>query len=150
MTSFTGDAFASPEQVVDRAISLSIAHTGDCICVAGPYGLAAMVALCRRGFERVECAHHATCAGADDTSDVLMIVGPMTAQDLAATVRRTAPLLRDGGALMLQLSRPDDGAAVRNVLAALRYSVAAVLIDSGHGRVVTFTLNRPKPLKKAG
>jgi len=150
MSNFAADRLGSPDQVVDRAIDLSIAHPGDRICVAGAHGLATMVALIQHGFERVECAHHATCPGADETSDLLMVVGPMTAEDLAATVRRTVPVLRDGGVLLIQLGRPGDGAAVRNVLAALRYSVVGVLIDRGHGRLVAYTLNRPTPLKKAG
>jgi|HubBroStandDraft_3_1064219.scaffolds.fasta_scaffold48731_1 hypothetical protein len=150
MSGFSNDVLASPGQLVDRAIELSIAHPGDGVCVAGPHGLAAMVALIERDFERVECAHHATCAGADETCDVLMMVGPMTAQDLATTVRRTVPMLRDGGVLLTQLGRPGDGAAVRNALAALRYSVAGVLIDRGEGRLVAYTLKRPTPLRKAG
>jgi hypothetical protein len=141
---------ASPAQVVDRAIALKIACSGDRICVAGPYGLAATVALCRRGFERVECARNATCDGADETGDLLLVVGPMTPGDLTATVRRTVRLLRDGGALMIQLAHPGDGAAVRNALAALRYSIAGVVIDRSGGRLVTYTLNRPAPLRKAG
>jgi hypothetical protein len=150
MSGLAGDQFASPGQLVDRAIDLSIAHPGDRVCVAGPHGLATMVALIERGFERVECAHHATCPGADEASDLLMVVGPMTAEDLAATVRRTAPMLRDGGALLIQLRRPGDGAAVRNVLAALRWSVAGVLIDRGQSGLVTYTLNRPAPLERVG
>jgi hypothetical protein len=150
MTGFAANVLASPGQVIDRAVRLSIAHTDDRVSVAGPYGLAAMIALCRRGFERVECAHHATCAGADDTSDLLLILGPMAADELTATVRRMVPLLRDGGALMVQLSRPGDGAAVRNVLAGLRYDVTGMIIDRSCGRLVTFTLNRPTPLQRTG
>ena len=150
MSGLAGDIQATPAQVVDRAIALKIARPGDRICVAGPSGQAATVALCRRGFDRVECALEATSHGADESGDLLLVVGQMTAGDLAATVRRTVRLLRDGGALMIQLASPGDGATVRNVLAALRYSIGSVLIDRAQGRLVTYTLNRPAPLRKAG
>src|SRR5271154_1310005 len=95
--------FLSPEQVVQRALFLSSVQKRDLISVAGPDGLAAMISLCRAGYEHVECARQATCAGADEPCDLLLIVGAMGAEDLAETIRRTARLLRDGGMLIAQL-----------------------------------------------
>src|SRR5580704_687565 len=98
--------FLSPDQVVQRALFLSPVRKEDLISVAGPDGLAAMISLCRAGYERVECARQATCAGADEACELLLIVGPMAADELAETIRRTARLLRDDGVLVAQLSGP--------------------------------------------
>jgi hypothetical protein len=77
------NTFVSPDE---RAIRLAAAHLDDQVSVAGPDGLAAMVSLCREGFDSVECARRATCAGADEKSDVLLIVGAMTGVEVADTV----------------------------------------------------------------
>jgi hypothetical protein len=140
---------ASPEQLVERVIAVSTAHVEDQVSVGGPYGLATMIALCRKGFARVECAQRATCAGADDASDLLLIVGPMSEEALAATVRRLVPLLRDGGRLVIQPRHPGDAAAVRNALAAMRRGISGMLVDNACGRMVTFILSRPARLTQA-
>jgi len=149
MRTFGANVFASPNQVVKRAIFLSTACVGDRVSVAGPDGLAAMVALCREGFDRVECARQATCGGADDVSDVMLIVGPMDSEDLTATVRRTARLLRDGGRLVVQLMRAGDDPKVRAVLASMGVTVTATLIDRSCGRLATYTVRRPAALRRA-
>jgi len=100
MRAFGPHLFLSPEQVVQRALSLAHVRPTDLVTVAGPDGLAAMISLCRAGYERVECARQATCAGADEACELLLIVGPMAQDALAETARRTARLLRDDGVLI--------------------------------------------------
>lgn len=148
MRTFGANIVASPIQVVDRALFLAAAHRDDQVNVAGPDGLTAMVALCRAGFDKVECARQATCPGADDASDVLLIVGPMNERELAETVRRTAPLLADGGRLVIQLGHAGDAAVVRTVLASLHIGVGAILIDNACGRLAAYTVRRDAALER--
>jgi hypothetical protein len=142
--------FLSPEQVVQRALFLSSAQKGDLISVAGPDGLAAMISLCRAGYERVECARQATCAGADEACDLLLIVGPMAADELADTIRRTARLLRDGGVLIAQLSGAAEEAVVRPALAARGLETNFTLADRSAGRLVMHKVLRAAQLRKTG
>ena len=147
---FGANILASPAQVAARAAALTGAHPDDQISVAGPDGLEAMVALCRLGFDKVECARAATCRGADETSDLLLIAGPMTSAELAQTLTRTLRLLREGGSLVAQMSSPGDEAAVRGVLAGLGYVPASMLIDRACGRLAVFAVRRVEGLRKAG
>jgi hypothetical protein len=142
--------FLSPEQVVQRALLLSSAHKQDLISVAGPDGLDAMVSLCRAGYERVECARQATCAGADEACDLLLIVGPMNAEELGDTIRRTARLLRDGGVLIAQLSGSAEGAVVRPALAARGLDARFTLVDRSAGRLVMHIVTRAAQLRQVG
>ena len=142
--------FLSPEQVVQRALQLAPVARDHLISVAGPDGLDAMVSLCRAGYERVECARQATCAGADEAIDILLIVGSMTPVALGETVRRTGRLLRDGGILVAQLTGPADEAAVLPALAALGLAPSFSLIDRSAGRLVMHTLRRAAALRKVG
>jgi hypothetical protein len=136
------NTFVSPGQVVERAIRLAAAHIDDQVSVAEPDGLTTMVSLCREGFDSVECARRATCAGADEESDVLLIVGAMTGVEVADTVRRTARLVRDGGRLVVQLARTADAAGVRDALASMRLDITSTIIDRSCGRLVAYTLRR--------
>ena len=142
--------FLSPEQVVQLALFLSSAQKQDLIAVAGSDGLEAMVGLCRAGYERVECARQATCAGADEACDLLLIVGAMEAEELADTIRRTARLLRDGGVLIAQLSGSAEEAIVRPALAARGLEVSFTLVDRSAGRLVMHTVTRAARLRRVG
>ena len=99
-----------------------------------------MLALCRAGFDRVAFARQAI--GAAEASDVLLIAGPMSRSDLAATVGRTARLLRGGGALVIQLAHPADDALVRAVLAQQGMIVAGSRFDVAVGWLVTHRVER--------
>jgi hypothetical protein len=142
--------FLSPDQVVERALFLSSARKEDLISVAGPDGLAAMVSLCRAGYERVECARQATCAGADEACDLLLIVGPMEADELAAMIRRTARLLRDDGVLVAQLAGAAQEAVVHPALVAGGLESRFTLVDRSAGRLVMHRVRRVAQLRKAG
>ena len=142
--------FLSPEQVVRRALFLAGVQKEDLISVAGPDGLAAMVSLCRLGYERVECARQATCYGADEGADLLLIVGPMAPDELVQTIGRTARLLKDGGVLIAQLVGPAEEAAIRPTLAKLGFEAQFSLIDRSAGRLVTHTVRRVQPMRKVG
>jgi hypothetical protein len=135
--------FLSPEQVVRRALQLACAQPEDLVCVAGPDGLQAMVSLCRAGFERVECARQATCAGADERCDALLIVGPAGPDELAETVRRTARLVRDDGALVVQSTGRASEAAVARALRDAGLEPSFTLVDRGCGRMVMHRVRRP-------
>jgi len=134
--------FHSPEKIVQRALLLASIHRKDLISAAGPDGLAAMVSLCRAGYERVECARQATCVGADEQSDFLLILGRMTASDLADVIRRTARLLRDGGVLIIQVTGAGDEAAIRPALAAAGLEAPFTLVDRSVGRLVMHRVKR--------
>ncbi len=153
---FGANILASPAQVAARAAALTGAHPEDQISVAGPDGLEAMVSLCRLGFDKVECAIFfpgsgaATCRGADEASDLLLIAGPMTGAELAQTVARTARLLREDGALAIQISHAGDEAAARVVLASLGLEATATLTDRACGRLAVFTVRRRAGLRAVG
>ena len=147
---FGANILASPAQLAARAAALTGAHPEDQISVAGPDGLEAMVALCRLGFDKVECARAATCRGADEASDLLLIAGPMTGAELAQTVARTARLLREDGALAIQVSDAGDEAAARAVLASLGLEATATLTDRACGRLAVFTVRRRAGLRAVG
>ena len=141
--------FLSPEQVVRRALALTAIHPDDHVCVAGPDSLAAMLSLCRAGFDHVECARQATCLGADDACDLLLVVGPMSPEESAALMRRTARLVRDGGRVAAQVADAAQQAAVRQALATAGFGVDFSLIDRAAGRMVVHTLRRPMAARQA-
>lgn len=125
----------SPGEIVARAVRLAAADKGDLIGVAGPDGLAAMVSLCRAGFDRVECATKATCAGADEGCEVLLIVGPMSCEALAETIRRTARLMCDGGRLVVQLPGAEALGVIAPALASVGLSASGAAMDHPGGRL---------------
>jgi hypothetical protein len=140
--------FLSPEQVVQRALFLSSVHKEDLISVAGPDGLAAMLTLCREGFDQVECVRQATCAGADEARDLLLIVGPMSVDELADTVKRTARLLRDDGVLIAQISGAAEEAVILPALAAAGFEAQFSLIDRSAGRLVLHRVRRAALMRR--
>ncbi len=141
--------FLSPDAVVQHAIRLASADTGDLVAVAGPDGLQAMISLCRAGFDRVECAKRATCAGADEACDLLLIVGPMTAEALADAIRRTARLVRDGGRLVVQLSSAEAQAVIAPALASVGLRASGAAMDHSGGRLAMHQVTHATiPLRK--
>jgi hypothetical protein len=140
--------FLSPAQVVRRALYLARVHQQDLISVAGPDGLAALLTLCREGYERAECARQATCAGADEAADLLLVVGPLDAAALSDTLRRTARLVRDDGLLIVQLAGAAEEAAIRPALAAAGFETRFSLIDRSAGRLVMHRLRRAARMRK--
>jgi hypothetical protein len=134
--------FVSPEQIVRKSVILAKADKAQHISVAGPDSLAAMIALCRAGFDHVECARQATCAGADEASDVLLVVGPQPPQALAGLLARTCRLLRDGGVLVAQLEAAGDAAVIRQALEQSGMRVGSTVLDLATGRLVSHTVER--------
>jgi hypothetical protein len=141
--------FVSPEQIVQKSVFLANADRRGAVSVAGPDSLAAMISLCRDGFDQVECARQATCVCADGASDVLLIAGLMSAEELDGVLRRTCRLLRDGGALVVQLRRPKDDAVVRAALGAMGLQIASTLIDVSAGCLVSHTVERAAQMRQA-
>ncbi len=142
--------FVSPEQIVRKSATLAHADRGQRVSVAGPDSLAAMVSLCRDGFDHVECARRSTCTCADEASDVLLVAGFMSTDELAEVLRRTCRLLRDGGTLVVQLRRPAEDAVVRSALRDMGLQASSTLIDVSAGCLVSHTVSRAAPaLRKA-
>ena len=134
--------FVSPEQIVQKSVILARADKAQHVSVAGPDSLEAMVALCRAGFDHVECARQATCACADEVSDVLLILGRQSPQDLAALISRTLRLLRDGGVLVVQVERPGDAAGIPQIIGEHSMQVDSTVLDLGAGFLVSHTVRR--------
>jgi hypothetical protein len=124
--------FVSPQQIVEKSAALANADKS----------LAAMIALCRAGFDHVECANRATCTCADEASDLLIVAGQMSSDACAAVLGRTCRLLRDGGVLVVQLERASDAPAVRAALAAAGMLVSSTVFDLTAGCLVTHTVER--------
>lgn len=134
--------FVSPEQIVDKSITLANADKTQRIGVAGPDGLAAMTALCRKGFDHVEYVIRATCHCADEASDVLLIAGLMQPEDLRALIIGACHLLNDGGALVVQLGSCGEDALVRAALVAAGMNVTSSVFELSAGCLVTHTVER--------
>ncbi len=134
--------FVSPEQIVEKSITLANADKTQRIGVAGPDGLAAMTALCRKGFDHVEYVRRATCHCADEAGDVLLIAGLMPAEDLMALVIGACHLLNDGGALVVQLRSPADDVVVRTALAAAGMDVTSSVFELSAGCLATYRIQR--------
>jgi hypothetical protein len=141
--------FVSLEQIVRKSVYLAHADRRQMVTVAGPDGLAAMISLCREGFDHVECARQATCQCADGASDVLLIVGRMPAAELSVVLQRTCRLLRDGGVLVVQLQQPGDDAVVRAALEATGVRVTSTLVDATGARLASHTVERAATLRRA-
>jgi hypothetical protein len=142
-------AFASPDQLVRRSTVLAHADRARRVSVAGPDSLDAMVSLCRDGFDHVECARQSTCSSADEASDLLLIAGPLSPDELTGLVARTCRLVRDGGVVVVQLQRPGHDAAVRAALQARGLEIAATVFDPSAGCLVSHTVRRPAALRQA-
>lgn len=134
--------FVSPEQIVDKSITLANADKTQRIGVAGPDGLAAMTALCRKGFDHVEYVRRATCHCADEASDVLLIAGLMQPEDLRALIIGACHLLNDGAALVVQLRSRGEDALVRAALTAAGMNVTSSVFELSAGCLVTHTVER--------
>ena len=116
------------------------------IGVAGPHSLDAMVDLCRQGFSRVECARQATCACADETSDILLIESAAS-EALGPLVARTIRLLRDGGVVAARLRSTKDQRLLATGIAAAGFHILGCANDGPH--LAAFTVARAHALPMA-
>jgi precorrin-6B methylase 2 len=132
-----------------RLINLSRAGRTDGISVAGPKALDVLSLLCRHDFERAACARQATCAAADDASDVLILAGLIAHQDLPALLERTLRLLRDGGVLVLQLADLEADLALQTLLSQLGYDPITTVFDLSDAPLVAHTLMRRAAMRMA-
>jgi len=107
-----------------------------------------MVALCRDGYGRVECARQATCACADESSDVLLIDGRLENEALGDLIRRTVRLLRDQGVLAVGLHSPTAQRIVTACLAARGFDILGCAHAAG-GRYAAYRVSRQQRLKLA-
>ncbi len=137
-----------PPQFWRRLARLAGATADQAISVAGPHSLDAMVALCRAGYVRVECARQATCACADDLSDVLIVDGADGDDALAERLQRTLRLMRDGAVLAIRLPSRRAQRAVYDRLAEAGLQVTGCAHADG-GALAAFTVRRRQPLRLA-
>lgn len=117
------------------------------IAVAGAGSLEIMLALCRTGCARVECAQAATCAGADDQADLLILCAP--AQSLGGLARRVARLLKAEGVVLAQVAGVEDDQLLQAALAAARFRVVASTLDLDGGLTVIHRVGRTSVLALA-
>jgi len=129
-----------PDPALQRILRLAAARRDQTVSVAGPGSLDVMIALCRAGYDRVECARQATCAGADETSHLLILTGP--AQDLGGLAARTLPLLRDGGVVAAKLVGLEDDAPIRGALLVRGMEIMTSSVDKAGGPVVAHRIRR--------
>jgi hypothetical protein len=149
MRALAPNVFVSPEQIAHKSVCLANADRRGSVSVAGPDSLAAMISLCRDGFDHVECARQATSPSADEASDLLLVAGEMSTEALSALLRRTSRLLRDGGVLVVQLRLPRDDETVRAALHAAGMDIASTLFDLSAGCLVSHTVARAAALRQA-
>ena len=129
-----------PESPLERLLRLAGARPDQTITVAGPDSLEMTVALCRAGYGRVECARQATCAGADETSDLLILTGPM--ESLGGLAARTLPLLRNGGVVAAWLDRVEDDPPIRGAVLVRGMEVITSVLDRHERLVVAHRVRR--------
>lgn len=140
----------NPEQIIQSSIALAGLDRRSSVSVAGPSGLEAMIALCRDGFEHVECVRAATCACADEPCDGLLILGT-PADELAGLLRRTCGLLEEGGVLVIELDSRALDDQVRAMLAASGLGVVEARFDTSAGCLARYVVRRASAtLRKAG
>lgn len=108
------------DPVLDRMLTLAQATPLCFVAVSGPQAAEAMGQLWRRGYQRVEIARRATCTAADERSDVLLLVGCPTADDLRASAASTLGLLRPGGVMVVDAGALLDEAPRRALADSLR------------------------------
>ena len=123
---------------------MTIAHANRLqrIGVAGPDSLAAMISLCKAGFENVECAKQATRGGGHEAADLLLLVGRMSGRVRADVLARTCRLLRKGGIVAVQLERASDDAGVRATLRAAGMGIESTVFDLPGGCLVAHAVER--------
>lgn len=132
----------------EQVLKLLGVRPGQAVSVAGPGSLDIMVSLCRAGWERVECALQATCAGADETSDLLILTGPPEA--LGALTARTIKLLKDGGVLVAALGRAEDDVSIRAALLAKGMTILQTTLDTHDGPIIAHRVARAAALARTG
>ena len=93
------------ERTVDRLLHCVSATTASSIAVAGPLAGPAMSALCRKGVERVEAARRITSPSADQFSQVLLLLGCVSVDQVVETLENMLPILAPGGMLGVDASR---------------------------------------------
>lgn len=93
--------------------------TSSAILVTGASGLAALLWLCRRGYDKVGYVRSGAVCGAED-ADALVIAQSCNAAELEARLAG-APHLRDGGVVVFQC-RKDSAPAADCVLRRQGYS----------------------------
>ena len=134
-----------PHPTVDRMVQLAGIGADRPVSVAGPASLPMLIALCRMGFDRVECARQATCGGADGLSEALFVSGPCTGAELSLTLSRTLRLLADGGVLVVHEASLDDDLALEARLAELGVEVEWKVHDMAKDTLVALRLRRRPP-----
>jgi hypothetical protein len=104
-----------PSPTVERMLHLAGASPAWRVGVVGPASAAALIALCRRGYDRALAVASGVCASEGDC-DLLLVTGPLSREGLQAAVRSGLPLLRPGGVLAVHESGLADDGLIRATL----------------------------------
>jgi hypothetical protein len=94
---------------LDRLIARAGVGPADAVALAGPRAGEAMGHFCRLGFARVEAARRLTCPAADQTSDLLLVIGCRDPGAAIETLGALLPIVREGGRVGV------DGAGLASV-----------------------------------
>lgn len=111
---------------LDRMLDLAQSAPQRVVAVAGPEAGEAMSGLWRRGYQRVEAARRATCPGADEMADVLLVAGCDRPEAAAEITRATRGMLRTGGVAVIdagRMSNPDDRLRLCGLLAEAGFAI---------------------------
>ena len=136
-----------PAPPLERLLRLAGVRPDQSVSVAGPGALEVMIALCRAGYDRVECARQAACGGADESSDLLILTGP--AEKLGGLAARAAPLVRDGGVIAAWLERIEDDPPIRGALLVHGLEIITSALDIAGGLTVIHRVTRKHRLAAA-
>ncbi len=142
-------ASTAAENVLVQALQQSGLSRHNLIHIAGPGALAAMLWLCRRGYERAQhlCLHSPNCGV--EPADALLIPHLGQAGDLPA-VLNAAHGVREGGVLIVRMgARGDAAEAIAALAAPFGYTLERHVMDKGHALYVARRGPRSVALKVA-
>ena len=127
-----------PCPTLARMLCLAGARPEHRICVTGPSSYAALLALCRLGFEHACRVCGPGCAVAEGACDIALITGPCEGAAFDALVAGVAGHVREGGVLVVHEAGLKDDERVRASLAACRREAGWCVHDLSHGCLVAF------------
>ena len=133
---------------LQRLLDLAGIGPDQSVAIAGANALDMMLALCRAGQQRVECARQASRSKADGRADLLILSGPP--DDLGELTARTACLLGEGGRIAVALRRIEDDQPIRAALAAHSLTIATTIVDLAYGLTVIHRISRPQRVARTG
>lgn len=127
-----------PCPTLTRMLRLAGARLEHRICVTGPSSYAALLALCRLGYEHACRICGPSCATAEGGCDIVLITGPCDGVEFDRLVAGVAGHVREGGVLVVHEAGLKDDERVRALLATCRREAGWCVHDLSHGCLVAF------------